>query len=213
MGNNPTKSPKTITILDVGTGEGDSCVFLSGGRTSVVSLDCDLEMLKKGVKKKKILRGYVVLADARYLPFKDCSFNMVSSRYLLHCVKTYVECLREMKRLIKPRGHIQIIDICAPVQKVREFLQKCHYEKSPPLACCGILTKNELLHQLNKLGIHVQSIEWSTLKEKESSQKLKNYITKEIRRNPNIKEKLKIRKGKQNFYVHLPVITIMADKK
>jgi ubiquinone/menaquinone biosynthesis C-methylase UbiE len=165
------------------------------------------------VKKEKILRGYAVLADARYIPFKDCSFNMVSSRYLLHCVKAYVECLREMKRLIKPEGHIQIIDICAPVQEIREFLQKCHYEKSPPLTCCGILTKNELLYQLNKLGIHVQSIEWSTLKEKESSHKLKNYIAKEIRMNPNIKEKIKIRKGKQNFYVHLPVITVQATKR
>ena len=48
---------------------------------------------------------------------------------------------------------------------------------------------------------------------KRIDQKLKNYITKEIRRNPNIKEKLKIRKGKQNYYVHLPVITNMADKK
>jgi ubiquinone/menaquinone biosynthesis C-methylase UbiE len=167
MSNNPTKNLKTNMILDVGAGEGDSCVLLSKEGASVVSLDCDLEMLKEGVKKKKILKGYAVLADARYIPFKDCSFDMVSSRYLLHCVKAYVECLREMKRLIKPEGNIQIIDICAPVQEIREFLQKCHHEKSPPLACCGILTKNELLHQLNKLGVYVQFMEWSTLKEKE----------------------------------------------
>jgi hypothetical protein len=52
-----------------------------------------------------------------------------------------------------------------------------------------------------------------TLKEKETGHKLKNYIKEEIMKNLALKEQVKIRKAKRNFYVHLPVVTIRGDKR
>jgi ubiquinone/menaquinone biosynthesis C-methylase UbiE len=174
----------------------------------VISLDYDLKMLKKGLKKSKITKGQAVLADARCLPFKDDSFDLVYSRYVLHCVKAYFRCMKEMKRTMKPEGEIQIIDICAPVLEIKEFLERCHFEKPPPLSSCAILTKDELLSKTTKLGFYITTMEWSTLKEKESSRKLKSYIQKELPINPVLRENVKIRKGKRNFYIHLPVVMI-----
>jgi hypothetical protein len=92
-------------------------------------------------------------------------------------------------------------------------MERCHLENVSPLSCSGIITRNELLHQLARLGFHVRSIEWSTLKEKETGHKLKNYIKEEIMKNLALKEHVKIRKAKRNFYVHLPVVTIRGEKR
>ena len=212
MYGDPNENLKDMMVLDVGTGEGNSCRLLNRKGSFVISLDSEREMLQAGLKKKKIPRGQAVLADARHLPFKDGSFDLVSSRYFLHYVTAHAKYLQEMKRTMKPKGKIQLIDICAPVLEIKEFLEKCHFEEPPPLKDRGILTKEELLYQLTRLRFHVRSIEWSTFKEKESSRKLKRYIAKEIMRNPALKEHIKIRKGKRNLYVHLPVVTIRGDK-
>ena len=112
---------------------------------------------------------------------------------------------------MKPEGEVQIIDISAPVLEVKEFLERCHYEKTPPLSSDGILTKDELLSKTTKLGFYI-TMEWSTLKEKESSRKLKSYIQKELAINPVLRENVKIRKGKRNFYIHLPVVVIRGKR-
>lgn len=216
-GNNVCGDPKTELqnkiILDVGAGHGSSSVLLNRGGTLVISLDHNLKKLKKGVKEKKISRGHAVLADARYLPFKDDSLDLVSSRYFMHCVTAHVRYLEEMKRIMKPEGEILIVDLCAPVPEVREFVEMCHFKEPPPLLCCGILTKDELLYQLTRLGIEVGTIKWFAAKKKVSGRKLNSYVQEEMMRNPAIKEHINIRKGKRNFYVHLPVVAINGEKR
>ena len=59
-------------IPDVGAGNGGSSVLLLNGKENIVtSLDHDLKMLKKGLKRETILKRHAVLADARHLPFND----------------------------------------------------------------------------------------------------------------------------------------------
>lgn len=169
-------------------------------------------MLKKGLKEKRISRGNAVLADARYLPFKDDSLDLVSSRYFMHCVTAHVRYLREMKRVMKPEGEILLFDFCAPILEVREFLNRCHFGKPPSSLCCGILVQDELLRYMTRLGIKIHSIKWFKAKKTVSSYKLKSYIEEELVKNPALKENIKIRRGKRNFYVNLPVIGISGGK-
>lgn len=199
-------------ILDVGAGDGSSSLLLNIERNFVISLDHDLKMLKKGLEQKKIPKGHAVLADARYLPFKSDSLDMVFSRYFMHCVVAHVRYLQEMKRVIKPGGKILIIDLCAPVSEVKEFLDECHFGKRPSILCCGILTMDELLYDINRLGIKIHSVKWFKVKKTATSRSLKSYIKKEIVRNPALKENVDIRKGKRNFYVYLPVIAVSGNK-
>lgn len=204
---------KNGIFLDIGAGDGSSSVLLRKGKALVISLDCDKKDLKKGLKKRIITKGYAILADARHLPLKNASFDLVSSRYFLHCAKAHKKCLKEMKRVIKPQGRIQISDICAPIAKIRDFLEKCHFENASPLSRHSILTKEELICLLTVLGFHIHSMEWSTLKEKETSRKIKKYAEEEMAKNLLFKKHVKIRRVKRNFYIYLPVVTIVGEKR
>jgi len=84
-------------ILDLG----------SGGRRGlakfgkVIYSDISLEMLKQG----KLSSG--VNLDASYLPFKDESFDVVTSTAMFHHLPTVADrmnFLKEIKRVLKPRG-------------------------------------------------------------------------------------------------------------
>jgi len=209
---NHSKLKNTI-FLDIGAGDGSSSVLLRKEKTLVISLDCDKKDLKKGLKKRIITKGNAMLADARHLPLKDASFDLVSSRYFLHCIKAHKKCLKEMRRVIKPKGRVQIIDICAPIVKIRDFLEKCHFENVSPLSRHSILTKEELICLLTGLGFHIHSMEWSALKEKETSRKIKKYVEEEIAKNLFFKKYFKIRRVKQNFYIYIPVVTIVGEKR
>jgi hypothetical protein len=118
-----------------------------------------------------------------------------------------------MKRVIKPKGRIQIIDICAPIKKIRDFLEKCHFENVSPLPRHNVLTKEELICLLAGLGFHIHSTKWSALKEKETSRKIKKYAEEEIAKNLLFKKHVKIRRVKRSFYIYLPVVTIVGEKR
>ena len=62
------------------------CFLLNGKGNIVISLNHDLKMLKKGLKRETILKKHAVLTDARYLPFKNDSLDMMFFRYFMHFV-------------------------------------------------------------------------------------------------------------------------------
>jgi ubiquinone/menaquinone biosynthesis C-methylase UbiE len=212
MCGDPNKESRNKIILDVGAGEGSSSILLNKEGTFVISLDHNLRMLKKGLEKKTISMGHAVLADARYLPFKSDSLDMVFSRYFMHCVTAHVRYLKEMKRVMKHEAEILIIDFCAPISEVKDFLDRCHFGKAPSMLCCGILTRDELLYNMTRLGIEIRTVKWFKTKKTVSSRKLKSYINEEIVKNPWLKEHVTIRKGKRNFYVYFPVIAVNGTK-
>ena len=75
-----------------------------------------------------------------------------------------------MKRVIKPRAEILIIALCAPVSGVKDLLDKCHFGKTPSILCCGILTRDELIYNMVRLGIEIRSVKWFKVKKNVSSQ-------------------------------------------
>lgn len=77
--------------LDLGAGTG----LLNKRFESSVSVDSSLEMLKKNTGQNR------VLCDARFLPFKDDSFDSLISITMLQDVRDKNRVLREVKRVCK----------------------------------------------------------------------------------------------------------------
>lgn len=83
---------KDKSILDVGSGDGYFAYHLSK-YTSVVASDISDAMLKENLVSRK------VKCDARYLPFKGGSFDIVIASNLLHHVENPKEVISEMHRV------------------------------------------------------------------------------------------------------------------
>ena len=100
-------------VLDLATGTGDLALVLQKklADTEVVGADFSEEML--AVAKSKGLRE-ARLADARHLPFGDGSFDVITIAFGLRNLPDWGEGLREMRRVLRPGGHLLILEFSLP---------------------------------------------------------------------------------------------------
>jgi ubiquinone/menaquinone biosynthesis C-methylase UbiE len=101
-------------ILDLGIGTGRlSLPLIQKQKISIVGLDISEEMLKKAREK---LNSYTTLTgtaffihgDARYLPFRSQSFDLIIFVHLLHLIKDWKAVVVESDRCLK-QGKKQIV--------------------------------------------------------------------------------------------------------
>jgi ubiquinone/menaquinone biosynthesis C-methylase UbiE len=83
------------TVLDLGGGTGYNGARMANACRRVVVLDVSFKMLKHA---KKYGHFDLVLGDARWLPFKSKSFDVVVAVDSLHHVKDYPGVLKEVQR-------------------------------------------------------------------------------------------------------------------
>ncbi|MGO8814048.1 MAG: class I SAM-dependent methyltransferase [Terriglobia bacterium] len=94
-------------ILDVGCGTGRGVVDFAREADFAVGCDASLDMLSVAAQKSTRNSRCALLASyAQKLPFKDASFDIVTSLNFLHLfdVPTQRSCVAEMKRVLKPGG-------------------------------------------------------------------------------------------------------------
>jgi demethylmenaquinone methyltransferase/2-methoxy-6-polyprenyl-1,4-benzoquinol methylase len=100
-------------VLDVASGTGDLALEIQNQcpRCEVTASDFCAEMLahasSRGVKK-------TLVADALQLPFPDREFDVVTVAFGLRNMADYPAGLREMRRVLKPGGHLVILDFSLP---------------------------------------------------------------------------------------------------
>ena len=102
------------TLLDLATGSGVLAGTLkrySPGMT-VVGADFCLPMLLQAQKAKRL--DLMVVADAMHLPFGDGAFDVVTVAFGLRNMPSYLGALREMRRVIRPGGHLLVLDFSVP---------------------------------------------------------------------------------------------------
>jgi len=100
-------------VLDVASGTGDLALEIQRQcpDCEVIATDFCAEMLAhaahRGVAK-------TLVADALHLPFPDGGFDVVTVAFGLRNMADYPAALREMGRVLKPGGHLLILDFALP---------------------------------------------------------------------------------------------------
>ena len=100
-------------VLDVATGTGDLALEIQKRcpEAKVLGTDFCPEMLahatEGGVKETKV-------EDAMNLSFEDNAFDVVTAAFGLRNMEDWQKALREMGRVIKPGGHLLVLDFSQP---------------------------------------------------------------------------------------------------
>lgn len=115
------------TILDVGCGTGTllSLIMPENSNATVSGIDLSSEMIKvaKGkLGEKTDLR----VGDSEELPWTESSFDVVLSTQSFHHYPNPGKVLAEMKRVLKPNGHLIIADVWSPtpVRQIMNLLMR-----------------------------------------------------------------------------------------
>jgi ubiquinone/menaquinone biosynthesis C-methylase UbiE len=108
---------KAPVVLDLGCGAGHASFAVAPAAASVAAFDLSAQMLDvvAGAARERGLDNIATRqGDVGQLPFEDASFCMVVTRFSAHHWLDVPAALREVKRVLKPRGLFVIIDITAP---------------------------------------------------------------------------------------------------
>jgi len=106
-------------VLDVASGTGDLALEIQNlcPDCEVIASDFCAEMLahaaSRGIEK-------TIVADALNLPFPDGGFDVVTVAFGLRNMADYPAALREMRRVLKPGGHLLILDFSLPKGLLRQ---------------------------------------------------------------------------------------------
>ena len=102
-----------VKVLDLATGSGDLARALSRGcpKATIVGVDFCLPMLK--VARRKRLT-HLVQADGLHLPFASGEFDVVTIAFGLRNMESWRDGLAEMARVLRPGGHLLVLDFSVP---------------------------------------------------------------------------------------------------
>jgi demethylmenaquinone methyltransferase/2-methoxy-6-polyprenyl-1,4-benzoquinol methylase len=111
-------------LLDLGSGTGDLAreVLRRHPNSLVVAADFTLEMMRVGQARQRGRPTQPPMnwtaADALHLPFPPESFDAVVSGFLMRNVSNVRLSLQEQYRLLKPGGHIVVLDTAPPPENL-----------------------------------------------------------------------------------------------
>jgi demethylmenaquinone methyltransferase / 2-methoxy-6-polyprenyl-1,4-benzoquinol methylase len=112
-------------VLDLCCGTGDLTIALTrAGKARIIGADFAHSMLVRAREKTTRLapgenRNLAACAsfceaDALRLPFANCSFDLVATAFGFRNLANYEAGLREIQRVLKPRGAIAILEFAEP---------------------------------------------------------------------------------------------------
>lgn len=106
---------KCSAVLDVGSGTGTLLDRLTENpRVMLAGTDISIEMCRTARKKLGDKAG-LLAGDSEMLPWKDDAFDLVTSTYSFHHYPNPGKVMSEMKRVLKPGGHLIITDCWSPL--------------------------------------------------------------------------------------------------
>lgn len=100
-------------LLDIATGTGDLALALSRALPEVEILATDFCQPMLDVARRRGLNN-LLCADAMNLPLDDASFDAATVAFGLRNMADYAAALREFSRILKPGGHLLILDFSMP---------------------------------------------------------------------------------------------------
>jgi len=103
----PLNEIKGKHILEIGSGGGAHSALFKKHGALVTAIDITKERVVSTAKKLSLVKegaGIALQADAENLPFLDDSFDIVYSNGVLHHSENTEKCLKEVLRVLKPKG-------------------------------------------------------------------------------------------------------------
>ncbi|MCE9588724.1 MAG: ubiquinone/menaquinone biosynthesis methyltransferase [Verrucomicrobia bacterium] len=140
------------TVLDIATGTGDLAMAIRKNcpDARVVGADFCAPMLD--VARKNGLPELVV-ADGMNLPFADQNFEVVTAAFGLRNMASWEKGLSEMARVLKPGGHLLILDFSLPTLPVIRPLYRAYLHHVLPIMA-GIVTGRKDAYEY--LGVSIE---------------------------------------------------------
>jgi len=119
-------------IVDLATGTGDLALALQRKmpQAEIIGADFSEEML--AIAKRKGVRQ-TMLADAMRLPFDDASVDCVTVAFGLRNMEDYGGALREMARVLKPHGHLLVLEFSLPRMSILRAVYRFYLHRCLPL--------------------------------------------------------------------------------
>ncbi|MCL5005959.1 MAG: class I SAM-dependent methyltransferase [Acidobacteria bacterium] len=147
------------TALDVACGPGAFVLALAPKVQFVCGIDLTAEMLRRA-RAHQIERGIANACfergDAEQLPYADISFDLVSTQCSIHHMPKPELVLREMVRVMKPEGHMLVIDPLGPESDAKfELHNRIEIIRDPSHTASLRLTT--YLALFDKLGLEIVS--------------------------------------------------------
>lgn len=104
---------KPANLLDIATGTGDLALTLSRALPEIDILGTDFCQPMLDVARQRGLKN-LLCADAMNLPLPDGSFDAATVAFGLRNMADYGAALREFSRVLRPGGHLLILDFSMP---------------------------------------------------------------------------------------------------
>ena len=102
------------SVLDVGCGTGSLLALLKEAGLRVAGADISTKMIELA-RKRHGDEADLRVADSEHLPWEDSSFSLVVCVGSFHHYPAPLQALSEMKRVLKPNGHLLIADPTLPI--------------------------------------------------------------------------------------------------
>ncbi len=101
-------------LLDLATGSGVLAAALGRAfpAARIVGADFCVPMLQRARAARRVER--LVAADGMQLPFSDGAFYVVTVAFGLRNMANYAGALRETRRVLRPGGHVLVLDFSMP---------------------------------------------------------------------------------------------------
>lgn len=108
------------TMLDIATGTGDFAILACNILNPQKLIACDISEGMMSIGKEKVkkegLQNIISFQkeDCMQLSFEDNTFDTITVAYGVRNFEQLDKGLKEMLRVLKPGGHVAILELCAP---------------------------------------------------------------------------------------------------
>jgi len=149
------KNCQSGNLLDLAAGTGDLAIYfrkLYGENNKITLADPNPEMLdyaKIRLETKSINKNIeFVTTYAENLPFKDNAYNNVTVGFGFRNFTDRQKALNEIKRVLKNKGRLIIIDFSKPVNPIIRFLNSLYLNHIVPILARIFTANNDEYHYL-----------------------------------------------------------------
>ena len=138
-------------VLDLGCGAGGFCRLAARAGASVTGIDAAAGMVE--IPRERVPDGRFDVGDIQFLPYQDCSFDVVTGFHSLPFAADPLAALREAARVAKPAGSLFIVvfgreernGLAAVLRAIRSLLPAARPGAPGPTALSGPGVLDDLL--------------------------------------------------------------------